>query len=191
MELVAINEEAKLHIYMDIDCIEHSAKRAGNAHSLTVSKTIPKGINRLATATTGSGHDCFLKGIVVYVDWTINKIVREQLLRYNFIDVISSCSLMHCFEKYREAGLIPANIETVEDIPLGFEYPLSFKTNYLQLKTIYKQRRTHQRREWREFCKLLETLPTSVWITGKQEEGFENELEAYRAHLNYKERKVN
>jgi hypothetical protein len=167
MKLVAFNEEAKLSIYMDKTCIEHSAKRAGNAHSLIISDSIPKSIDKLAQATAGSGHDCFLKGIVVYIDWSINKIIREQLLRYNFINVISSCSLMHCFEKYKKEGLIPPLIETVDDLPMGFAYPVSFQTNYLQLKTIYKQRRTHKREEWQTFCRELEGLPNSLWITGK------------------------
>ena len=87
--------------YLKIDIceksLEWSKKRAGNAKSLTLCETVPMSIDYLAQTPSGSGHDCFLKGMVVYVDWKINKIIREQLLRYNFINVVSSQSLMHCF----------------------------------------------------------------------------------------------
>ena len=159
-----VHDSKTLKIFIDLDCLEFCSQRAGNPKSLDISKETPKSIDKLATATPNSGHDCFLKGIVVYFDWTINKIIREQLLRYNFINVISSCSLMHCFEKYQKAGLIDNNIKSVEEIPLGFAYPISFQTNYLQLKTIYNQRKQHKKIEWRDFCIALKSLPNSHWI---------------------------
>jgi hypothetical protein len=39
-------------------------------------------------------------------------------------------------------------------------------TNYRQLKTIYKQRRTHTLPEWQAFCDWIETLPYADMITG-------------------------
>lgn len=44
-------------------------------------------------------------------------------------------------------------------IPEGTMLWKTISTNYLQLKTIYYQRRYHKLNEWQEFCKYLEKLP--------------------------------
>ena len=164
-----VYDDEKLKLYMDASCIDFCCERAGNPKSVDFPcKKIPKSIEKLAQAKSGSGHDCFLKGIVVYIDWKINKIIREQLLRYSFINVISSQSLMHCFEDFKSHGKIAQDVESVDEIPLSFEYGISFQTNYLQLKTIYKQRKTHKRKEWQNFCKAIENLPQSHFITGEK-----------------------
>lgn len=49
--------------------------------------------------------------------------------------------------------------------PAGFMLTARLTTNYRQLKTIYQQRKGHRLPEWREFCKWVETLPYSGWIT--------------------------
>ena len=162
-----VYDDEKLQFHIDQDCINFCMARAGNPKSISFPcEQSPKAIDKLAQAESGSGHDCFLKGIVVYIDWNINKIIREQLLRYNFINVISSQSLMHCFEDFKKEGVIPQEVESVDDLPLSFAYGISFQTNYLQLKTIYKQRKTHKRKEWQVFCAALEKLPESHFITG-------------------------
>jgi len=158
-----------LLIKMDAACIVHCMRRAGNAKSTDLCNDIPKSINALGQAVAGTGHNSFLSGIVVYFDWKINKIIREQLLRYSFINVISSQSLMHCFDKFKEEGIIKKDVAYVDDLSLGFEYWISFQCNYLQLKTIYQQRRSHKRKEWQEFCDALEELPSSNFITYKKE----------------------
>lgn len=166
-----IHETDDLKIHLDRDSIEFSALRSANPKSVEFPPVKPpKALDILAAAKAGSGHDCFLKGIVVYVDWNINKIVREQLLRYSFINVISSQSLMHCFSKFKESGKISEDIRSVDEVPLSFKYFLSFQTNYLQLKTIYAQRKKHKREEWRTFCKALKDLPNSTWITQESED---------------------
>jgi hypothetical protein len=159
----------KLRISVYLYSIKWAADRAGNPKSISLSETAPSSIDSLACVELGTGHDCFLKGVVVLIDWKINKIIREQLLRYNFINVVSSQSLMHCFDKFKRGGIIDSSIKSVDDLPLSFEYWISFHTNYLQLKTIYKQRKNHKRKEWQNFCEALETLPHSNWITGVEQ----------------------
>jgi hypothetical protein len=148
--------------------IDFCSKLAANPKSTGKpnNNNMPKSIDKLATCKPATGHDAFLSGIFVYFNWNINKVVREQLLRYNFVNVISSQSLMHCFEKFKAEGLIDASISSVDDVPIGFKYWISFCCNYRQLKTIYAQRKNHKRPEWQEFCKDLELLPNMHWITG-------------------------
>lgn len=49
--------------------------------------------------------------------------------------------------------------------PCGMKLTAGMTTNYRQLKTIYKQRKNHKLPEWRIFCKQIEELPHSEWIT--------------------------
>ena len=48
-----------------------------------------KRIKHLGNAVAGSGHDCFLKGIVVQFDLQVPEYIWRQLDRYHFIDYIS------------------------------------------------------------------------------------------------------
>ena len=52
----------------------------------------------------------------------------------------------------------------------GFELAARMTTNYLELKTIYRQRRNHRLPDWHMFCDWVESLPDSHLITGKNKE---------------------
>lgn len=142
-----------------------------------------KDFNRLVhlgTAVGGSGHDCAVKGIVVQFDCKAPRYWWNQLQRYHFIDFVSSCSQMHRIGKLdleTNPDMFPETIEytkkvverfnnkeiTIDqclaNVPQGIELTARLVTNYLQLKTIYNQRRTHRSRHWQEFCDWVETLP--------------------------------
>ena len=60
-------------------------------------------------------------------------------------------------------------LNIIYNIPSGFELTARMTTNYLQLKTIYTQRRHHKLPCWQMFCDWIEELPYSEWITGKKE----------------------
>ena len=51
--------------------------------------------NSLANAPRGTGHDNFLKGIVVQFDLKMTVKMSTELERYHFIDFVSSQSTMH------------------------------------------------------------------------------------------------
>jgi hypothetical protein len=59
----------------------------------------------------------------------------------------------------------------ISNLPMGFELWMGVSTNYLQLKTIYNQRKHHKLIEWKEFCNWIKTLPMSELITGEDEKG--------------------
>jgi hypothetical protein len=50
--------------------------------------------------------------------------------------------------------------------PMGLELTFRFTTNYLQLKTIYNQRKYHKLPEWRIFCDWILSLPKFKELTG-------------------------
>ena len=138
----------------------------------------------LGNAPSGSGHDCFLKGILVVFDLTWSVKASVELQRYHFIDFVSSQSTMHRISKfdldnqyikyvdkriieimkekqreYNESPTPEKYLELLYSNPCGFRLTAEMTTNYLQLKTIYNQRYNHRLPEWRVFCQWLETLP--------------------------------
>lgn len=51
-------------------------------------------------------------------------------------------------------------MQVISECPQGLELFMRVSTNYLQLKTIYQQRKHHKLREdWGAFCKFVEKLP--------------------------------
>ena len=146
----------------------------------------PKDFKRsesLGNAKPSSGHDCFLKGIVVQFDLTFSQVMHRQILRYHFLDIVSSQSLMHrittgehTFNEYvsdvskhalemeiRKYNNDPSRENfkrVIYNAPMGTELTARFTTNYLQLKTIVNQREYHKLdNEWGEFCRWVRSLP--------------------------------
>lgn len=60
----------------------------------------------------------------------------------------------------------------IQLLPSSYNQRRTVMLNYEVLANIYKSRRNHKLDEWVEFCKIIETLPHSEFITGK---GVENE----------------
>lgn len=148
-------------------------------------------VRKLANSEKGGGHDQFLTGIIVQFDLSFSIKAWVEAERYHFLDFVSSQSTMHriasldplmqCNE-YVDVGAItvmqrlleaykadptPENrLRLLYNVPVGFRLTARMTTNYRQLKTIYSQRKTHRLPEWREFCKWVEELPHSEFITG-------------------------
>lgn len=148
-------------------------------------------VRNLATSPKGSGHDQFLTGIVVQFDLTFSIKAWVEAERYHFLDFVSSQSTMHritrldpvmqCNEyvlsdviallkaliDVYNANPTPENyLRVLYNVPVGFRLTARMTSNFRQLKTIYSQRKNHRLPEWREFCKWVECLPHSEFITG-------------------------
>ena len=149
-------------------------------------KSLPRAIT-LANTPQGSGHGNFLCGIRVAFDIKYPSYFTSELQRYHFNDIVTSSSKMHrlvnmdmdaCFNKYvtedsktqMKALLQIYNKDksyenfmlVLSNCPLGVELFMRCTTNYLQLKTIYHQRKHHKLKEdWVDaFCKgFIENLP--------------------------------
>ena len=142
-------------------------------------------IMRLSSTPQGSGHRNALKGIRVSFDIKYPNYISPELQRYGFVDIVSSSSKMHklikmnmdvCFNKYvtesskqqmkklvNEYNEMPCYerfMKVVSNCPLGIELFMRCSTNYEQLATIYRQRKSHKLKEdWGEFCRFIEDLP--------------------------------
>ena len=154
---------------------------------------------KLAATETGSGHQTFLSGIRVSFDLIYPNYISPELQRYHWIDIVTSSSKMQTlskmaddpdrYNKYvNQASLdnmkalmdefnraesaderYEAFMRLVSNCPQGIELFMRVSTNYLQLKTIYAQRKNHKLKEdWVEgFCEnFIEKLPYSELITG-------------------------
>lgn len=150
-----------------------------------------KRATNLAKTPIGCGEDNYLCGIIVQCDLYAPLYMWKQIQRYHFLDIISSSSTMYCITKFdikkQCTGYVwPQTIrrlnilinkynenkdkkiwkEIIANVPSGFVLGASISTNYRQLRTIYSQRKNHRLDEWKEFCRWIETLPHSEFITG-------------------------
>lgn len=56
-------------------------------------------------------------------------------------------------------------MKALSNLPLGYELWMTVNTNYLQLRTMYHQRRNHKLREdWGYFCAWVERLPYAATL---------------------------
>ena len=139
----------------------------------------------LANSPSGSGHQTFLSGIRVSFDIKYPNYISPELQRYHWIDIVSSSSKMHrlssmdmdtCFNKYvtdeskeQMKRLVKKFNDTksyedfmvmLSNCPQGIELFMRVSTNYLQLRTLYRQRKTHKLKEdWGAVCEFIEKLP--------------------------------
>lgn len=148
--------------------------------------------NKLGSCAAGSGHDCLLKGITVAFDVYLDQSMHRQLLRYRFVDVVSSMSLEHnwkevLFDPSLTVCIDPLMLESLRaayqvcidrdeepdkrwflrNMPMGVMLGMSFRCNYLALKTIYAQRKNHSHPGWRRFCEEIRAMPYFTELTQK------------------------
>lgn len=191
--------------------LEDSIRRAKFPMSVDIDNLnyeLTDGIKKLAQAERGSGHDNWLKGVIVQFDLTFTNKAWPEAERYHWLEFVSSQSTMHRIarfnldnayieyvdkriidimkEKVKEynelcEAWIPESCEEITEYeerkrekyleilynnPAGFKLTAGMTTNYLQLKTIYAQRKNHRLPEWRIFCEWIKTLPMCELITG-------------------------
>lgn len=65
-----------------------------------VTSEITDRTKKLGQAKSGSGHDNFLKGIVVQFDLKVTNKLWVEMERYHFVDFVSSQSSMHRIAKF-------------------------------------------------------------------------------------------
>ena len=139
----------------------------------------------LANSPSGSGHQTFLSGIRVSFDIKYPNYISPELQRYHWIDIVSSSSKMHrlssmdmdtCFNNYvtdeskeQMKRLVKKFNDTksyedfmvmLSNCPQGIELFMRVSTNYLQLRTLYRQRKNHKLKEdYGAVCEFIEKLP--------------------------------
>ena len=101
--------EIKVNGYKDIisDAYVYGLDEAIKASKYPMSIDVDKCTSEITDRTrqlgnvdTGTGHDNFLKGIVVQFDWKFTPKLSVEVERYHFIDFVSSQSTMHKITKF-------------------------------------------------------------------------------------------
>lgn len=147
---------------------------------------------RLGNMESNSGHSNYLTGVIVQFDVTYPEYWSPEFQRYHFAQIISSQSKMHkitsfdfedsCNEfvsvttknyikelqnKYMNDPTYENFMILLSNCPMGFMKTMRVSSNYLQLLTIWNQRRHHKlKNDWGVFCDWIETLPHFVELTG-------------------------
>ena len=147
---------------------------------------------KLALAKPASGHDSFLKGVTVQYNLTCSSVFLIQKMRYHFWDITSSMSTMHRISKFDLDNIHTKYVDSImldrfkvlvknynnnpcdetfnimmDSSMKGLELTMGCINNYLQLKSMYNQRKNHKYYQWHIFCEFIESLPYSEFITGK------------------------
>jgi hypothetical protein len=152
--------------------------------TLDNNKQAVKRASKLGNTPAGSGHDCFLKGIIVQADFEAPGYWWPQAQRYHWFDFVSSQSKMHKITEMdlekqcpgvhpvildickKNINLYKDGLITLEqllgDMPQGLELTAGITTSYLQIKTMHSQRKTHKLVMWNQvFKEWVEGLPYS------------------------------
>lgn len=144
---------------------------------------------KLSSAPDGSGHKNALKGILVAMNIQASNKWWIQAERYSHFNIVSSMSTQHRLRELidndeisfaRDTSLVAisdfiiyanenpdlSSSELSFSVPAGMELTARVTTNYLQLRTMWMQRKDHKLWEWRNFCDTIATLPyADVFIT--------------------------
>lgn len=106
---------------------------------------------------------------LVYLASQSNDEFKRQFNKYVDDDVILKCqnyarnynSCESQDEKYTQF------MKLISNLPMGYELWMTISTNYLQLKTMYIQRKDHKLKEdWGVFCDWCLSLPMFSELTG-------------------------
>lgn len=99
-------------------------------------------------------------------DGMFNKYVdREMIDRVrSYVDAYNACPAHGDWQGYDKHYWF---MKALSNLPMGYEMWMTVTTNYLQLRTIYAQRKNHKLREdWGAFCKMIEELPRFKELCG-------------------------
>lgn len=100
----------------------------------------------------------------MYVDQRCIDVLQELVDQYNAL-----VELKKQGEDIPDGEIKTARLKMLYNIPAGMELTAGMTTNYLQLKTIYQQRRHHALPDWQIFCDFIESLPRFMELTQRKD----------------------
>lgn len=97
--------------------------------------------------------------------------IQEQHIRISPIQALATT--IECLNSYRVLYLQTKDKkywwQMIQLLPSSYNQRRTVMLNYEVLANIYKSRRNHKLDEWHTFCDLIESLPYSELITGREE----------------------
>lgn len=170
--------------------LEDSIKASKYPMSTDVSKCtneITKRVLSLGSVPTGTGHDNFLKGIIVQFDWMFTPKCSVEVERYHFIDFVSSQSTMHRITKF---DLDNAYINYVDKRCIKVIKEKVEKYNVYQEKinsattTIDKEFWTNAAKEM--YLEILYSNPCGIFLTARMTTNYQQLKTIYQQRRNHR-----
>ena len=131
--------------------------------------------NKLGSAVPGSGHDNFLKGIIVQMDLVAPLFWWKEAQRYHWLDFVSSQSTMHCLLKFDIKN------QCVKDTnPAIFEIVTKIKDEY---NVIPEEDAIAKKAKWRE---LVASTPCGFCLGATMTTNYQQLKTIYNQRKNHK-----
>ena len=131
------------------------------------------------TASSTSKMHSIHKGSIgdkcsAYVSQSTISIVNHMILFYNDMEPYDVGTIAECCRDYWEVEEVPEDKKQlfeciIHNTPIGYELSVGGVTNYLQLKSMWNQRKNHKMSSWSvDFVAWIRSLPMSYLITGEE-----------------------
>lgn len=105
----------------------------------------------------------------MYVDHNVIDVVQDYVENYNRLTLGWDKNVYLTEEDWNNAKYFQF-MKAISNLPRGYEMWMGVSTNYLQLKTIYNQRKNHKLKEdWSVFCDMCRELPYFLKLIGEKE----------------------
>ena len=131
----------------------------------------------LGSVATGTGHDNFLKGIIVQFDWTFTPKCSVEVERYHFIDFVSSQSTMHRITKF---DLDKAYIEYVDKVIINRMKDLVERYNAMTKE----QQNSDEGKEL--YLKILYSNPCGMLLTARMTTNYQQLKTIYQQRRHHR-----
>lgn len=131
----------------------------------------------LGSVATGTGHDNFLKGIIVQFDWTFTPKCSVEVERYHFIDFVSSQSTMHRITKF---DLDKAYIEYVDKVIINRMKGLVERYNAMTKE----QQNSDEGKEL--YLKILYSNPCGMLLTARMTTNYQQLKTIYQQRRHHR-----
>ena len=138
-------------------------------------KDITKTVKSLGSVSTGTGHDNFLKGIVVQFDLTMTTKMSVECERYHFIDFVSSQSTMHRITKF---DLDKAYIGYVDPRVVDIMKEKVAEYNALEDKDTEEAKK--------KYLEILYTNPCGMYLTARMTTNYQQLKTIYQQRKNHR-----
>ena len=187
--------EIKVNGYKDIisDAYVYGLDEAIKASKYPMSTDVDKCTSEITDRTrqlgnvdTGTGHDNFLKGIVVQFDWKFTPKLSVEMERYHFIDFVSSQSTMHkitkfdldkAYIKYTDQRCIDVIKEKVEDYnTLQEKIKMATDKDKFPLQEIAKVK----------YLEILYSNPCGMFLTARMTTNYQQLKTIYQQRRNHR-----
>lgn len=104
---------------------------------------------------------------------TVGKDADLQRFFNKYVDIGTIVRIKEYIEKYNTVEAYDMKyfwfMKALSNLPMGYEMWETISTNYLQLKTIYKQRKNHKLKEdWGHFINMCDALPMFLELIGEK-----------------------